>query len=150
MGAPESDLRERALRILQGRDHSRQELRVKLLARGGPEEALAPLLDDLARLGYLDDERFAVQLVREKSRRGLGRLRLLEELARRGVDRDLAAEVLGRECPSQDDEAERARALAVQRAGQGRSADSTARFLARRGFSAGTVRGALRAAYEDS
>jgi regulatory protein len=141
-----ADLRDRALRILQERDHSCQELRRKLLARGEPEEALDTLLQDLVRLGYLDDRRFAVQFVREKTRRGRGRLRLLEELAQRGIDRDLAGQILDEE--DSGDEAERAEALARKRAGQGRSADSTARFLAGRGFAAATIRAVLRTVYQ--
>lgn len=141
----EPDLLEMAARILQSRDHSRQELRRKLLARGAPEEALDPLLQDLAGRGWLDDQRFARQFVREKSRRGLGRLRLLEELSRRGIDRDLARGILDEEeC---GDEGQRAEDLARRRAGLGKPEEGTARFLLRRGFAPEVVRAALRAAY---
>ncbi len=136
-----ADLRDRALRILQERDHSCQELRCKLLARGESAEALEPLLQDLLRLGYLDDHRYAVQFARDRIRRGKGRLRVVQELVQRGIPRDQAEQVWEQESP--EGEVDRAEALARQRAALGRSAESTARFLAGRGFTASTIRAVL-------
>ncbi|MGI5843797.1 MAG: regulatory protein RecX [Candidatus Xenobium sp.] len=141
------DLRERALRILQVRDHSCEELRRKLLARGLGPEGLDSLLEDLVRLGYLDDYRFAVQFVRERTSRGRGRLRVARELEQRGVDAELARQVLEEVLP--DQECETARALAERRARAGRSPQSTARFLASRGFSAATIRQVLAQVFPD-
>jgi len=136
-----ADLRDQALRILAQRDHSCQELRGKLLARGVSGEALEPLLQDLVRLGYLDDQRFAVLFARDRIRRGKGRLRIVQELVARGIPRDLAELVLEQESP--EGEIDRAEGLARLRAGQGRSPESTARFLAGRGFAASTIRAVL-------
>jgi len=140
-GSNPTDLRERALRILEVRDHSCEELRRKLLARGLGPEGLDGLLEDLVRLGYLDDRRFASQFVRERARRGIGRLRVHRELEQRGIDPDLAREALDEQIPGE--ESESARALAERRAQAGRSPQSTARFLAGRGFSASTIRHVL-------
>jgi len=140
-GGNPADLRERALRILQVRDHSCEELRRKLLARGLGTEGLDGLLEDLVRLGYLDDRRFAIQFVRERTRRGMGRMRVSRELQQRGIDADLAREVLEEQSPAE--ESESARILAERRVQAGRSAQSTARFLAGRGFSASTIRHVL-------
>jgi len=140
-GGDPMDLRERAMRILQVRDHSCEELRRKLLARGLGPEGLDSLLEDLVRMGYLDDRRFAVQFVRERTRRGMGRVRVRRELEQRGVDADLARQVLDEVLPA--NECESAQALAERRSRAGRSLQSTARFLARRGFSAATIRRVL-------
>ena len=99
---------------MQVRDHSCEELRRKLLARGLGPEGLDSLLEDLVRLGYLDDYRFAVQFVRERTSRGRGRLRVARELEQRGVDAELARQVLEEVLP--DQECETARALAERRA----------------------------------
>lgn len=145
MSGSSTDLRERALRLLSARDHSCEELRRKLLARGGAVEPIQALLEDLLRLGYLDDRRFAIQFVREKARRGLGRLRLAQELEKRGVDRELVQGILEEQDPVEESEA--ARVLAERRARSGRPAASTARFLAGRGFSASTIRTVLGEVY---
>ncbi len=108
-------------------------------------EPIQALLEDLLRLGYLDDRRFAIQFVREKARRGLGRLRLAQELEKRGVDRELVQGILEEQDPVEESEA--ARVLAERRARSGRPAASTARFLAGRGFSASTIRTVLGEVY---
>jgi regulatory protein len=146
-GGHPMDLRERAMRILQVRDHSCEELRRKLLARGLGPEGLDSLLEDLIRLGYLDDRRFAVQFVRERTRRGMGRVRVGRELEQRGIDADLARQVLDEVLPAQ--ECDSARALAERRAQAGRSPQSTARFLAGRGFSSATIRLVLGQVFSD-
>lgn len=99
----------------------------------------------VARLGYLDDGRFARQYVRQRAGRGVGRARLLEELAARGVDRELSAAVL--EEADLGDEGERALELARERARRGRTPDQTARFLLRRGFAGSAVRRAVQEAF---
>src|SRR3954454_15287221 len=48
-----------AMHALSSRLHSRSELRRKLMRREYGETVVDAVLDDLARLGYLDDERFA-------------------------------------------------------------------------------------------
>jgi regulatory protein len=51
-------LRQKALRLLAMRDHSRTELERKLAALGTPEEIRATL-DRMAELGLQSDRRFA-------------------------------------------------------------------------------------------
>jgi SOS response regulatory protein OraA/RecX len=71
----------------------------------------------------------------------MGRVRVRRELEQRGVDADLARQVLDEVLPA--NECESAQALAERRSRAGRSLQSTARFLARRGFSAATIRRVL-------
>ena len=55
----EPSLRERALRLLARREHSRVELGRKLAAHARPEDDLESLLEDLSRRRLLSDERYA-------------------------------------------------------------------------------------------
>jgi SOS response regulatory protein OraA/RecX len=127
--------RERALRLLAARSHFRRELASKLASRGFASAEVTATLDALAAQGYLDDERTAVELVRERrERRGWGRARLQAELQRRGapagaVDSALAG--IG----SEDDLAlARQAAARLLRRGAAQPA-ALARHLARKGFS---------------
>ncbi|MFN3593842.1 MAG: recombination regulator RecX [Thiobacillaceae bacterium] len=81
------DLRERALRLLARREHSRAELARKLAAHAGPE-VIAALLDALEREGLLSDARYAEALAYAYQGRH-GSLRLQQTLRRQGVEADL-------------------------------------------------------------
>src|SRR6185503_6613947 len=50
---------DQAMKYLQSRLHSRIELRRKLMRREYGEALVDAVLDDVARIGYLNDERFA-------------------------------------------------------------------------------------------
>ena len=71
--------------ILSRREHSRTELRTKLIVREFPVEQIDALLDVLIQEGLQSDERFAESYIRFRSRRGFGLRRLLQELEQRGV-----------------------------------------------------------------
>lgn len=81
------ELRERALRLLSRREHSRAELARKLAAHGEPE-AIAAVLDALEREGLLSDARYAEALAHAYQGRH-GSLRLQQTLRRQGVEADL-------------------------------------------------------------
>ena len=57
------DLRERALRLLARREHSRAELARKLEAAGFAREEIALLLDAFEAKNWLSDQRFAESYV---------------------------------------------------------------------------------------
>ena len=80
----EPSLKVRAMRLLARREHTRAELKRKLAARAQDGDDVEALLDDLARRGWLSDERFAEQAARAKSRR-FGPLKLAHYLRSRGV-----------------------------------------------------------------
>lgn len=88
------ELEQAALRLLAGREHSRLELRGKLLSRGGDPEDAERLLDQLEAQGYLSDKRFLEQYVEVRIRRGFGPLRIRAELQERGLDDTLINEQL--------------------------------------------------------
>jgi len=79
---------------LTAREHSREELRRKLVARGADREVLEPLLDRLEGQGYLSDERFVRGYVEGRRRRGFGPVRIRAELRERGVSEALLVGLL--------------------------------------------------------
>ncbi|MCA9793753.1 MAG: regulatory protein RecX [Candidatus Eremiobacteraeota bacterium] len=135
-----NELEQKALDLLSRRDHSRQQLRLKLLQRGATHEDVEGLLGRLAERGLLDERRFADAFIRSRVRKGLGRQRLRQELISRGLPSEVAvAAVDDAELP---DEEEQAFKLAEAR--QSRGPEALYRFLRRRGFSNETCRNVLR------
>jgi len=133
-------LRERALRLLARREHSRAELERKLRAHATSEDDLESLLEDLLRRKLLSDERYAESRVHSLSRK-FGAARIAHELRAKGLDKGLADQV-----------SKAARATEVERAREVwrrkfRVAPSTReerarqmRFLQSRGFSFDAIR----------
>lgn len=80
----EPSLKVRAMRFLARREHTRAELKRKLVARAQEGEDVEALLDDLTRRGWLSDARFAEQAARAKSRR-FGPIKLAHYLRSKGV-----------------------------------------------------------------
>jgi regulatory protein len=78
------------MRFLARREHSREELRRKLLPKVAEGEDLEAVLDELARRGWLSDARFAEHVARAKARR-FGPARLAHYLKSRGVDDEAIA-----------------------------------------------------------
>ena len=147
---PETSLRERAIRFLARREHSRAELTRKLAPHGTPDEVEA-VLERMIALGVLSDARFAQSWVRSKAHRfGLARIR--HDLAQRGLDRDTIDAALENE--PLDDEIERARAVWATRFGSiaddRREWARQARFLQSRGFSTATITRLLRERPDDA
>lgn len=137
MGEP--SLRERALRHLARRDHSRIELARKLSPYGTEEEVEA-VLARMSELELLSDSRFAEAWVRSKAAR-FGSMRLRHELSRRGVDKALIEDAIESECVLPD--LDRARAVWQSRFGtlptERREWARQARFLQTRGFSTDVI-----------
>ena len=148
MGEP--SLRERALRHLARRDHSRAELARKLAPHGETAEIEA-VIERMRELGLQSDERYAEAFVRSKATR-FGAARLRNELARRGIDRDRIDEALAGECV--ESEAERARAVLRARFAtpptDAREWARQARFLQTRGFASELIRKLLKEPYDES
>jgi len=148
MGEP--SLRERALRHLARRDHSRAELARKLSPYGSAEEIEAVLLR-MSELDLLSDTRFAEAWIRSKAAR-FGSQRLRHELARRGVAKDLIDEAIESECV--ESELDRARAVWQSRFGLApddrREWARQARFLQTRGFSTDVICKLLKEAPDES
>jgi regulatory protein len=158
---PRLSLKGRGLQILAQREHSRSELRRKLLAHARkpaavgepppePEEAEAQVeavLAWLAQHQYLSEERFVESRIHVRAAR-YGNLRIRQELAQHGV-------ALSDEASRQlkDSETDRAREVWSRKFGQpAQDAPERAkqmRFLAARGFSGEAIRRVLRDAGDD-
>lgn len=147
---PETSLRERALRHLARRDHSRVELARKLAAHGSADEIEA-VIARMGELGLQSDTRYAEAFVRGKAERfGAGRLR--NELSLRGVAGDLIDEAIASECSIP--EIERARAVLHRRFSESpadaREWARQARFLQTRGFASDLICKLLKEPYDES
>jgi regulatory protein len=141
-----ASLRERALRLLARREHSREELRRKLAAAAGDDEdteAIEALLDDLTARQLLSDARFAEQRTTLRGSR-YGNARLQYELRTRGVDDAQIDQALA----AAGDEAERAVTVWRKKFGKlpatREERAKQARFLQARGFSPDTIRRVLK------
>jgi regulatory protein len=95
-----------AFRLLARRDHSRKELRQKLLIRKIQSADADAVLQSLAARGFLDDNRYARRMAHHLSaEKLLGPRRVRETLARKGVAPELLAAAekeAGAEFPPQE------------------------------------------------
>jgi regulatory protein len=84
-----------AVRSLSRRNHSRWELKTKLLQKGFPSEEIKSALDHVMKLGYLNDQSFAYDYCRHRLKQSpRGRKLLSVELKKRGLSRNLIEQVL--------------------------------------------------------
>ena len=135
-----------AVRLLSRREHSTEELKRKLVAKGHPEASVATVLDKLGKKKWVSDERFAATYVHYHARRGQGPVRIRAELRQQGItDSQIQQEIGGGEQDWNGIAAEVRRRkfgetlprTAVERAKQ-------ARFLQYRGFNSDQIRAALK------
>lgn len=136
----------RALRILDGRDHSRRQLEQKLLDRNFDADEVEQVLTKLVDLSYLDDSRFARSLARHRvlrSLRGFADARM--KLRQAGLDDKVIEETLG-DLREKEDEEEICMKAARNKARKLRETDrkkwwsKMAQHLKGRGFPAAMVR----------
>lgn len=114
---PQLKPEEAAVRALRAADRSRAELDERLERQGFDGEERQRALDELERLGYVDDERTAALRAGRLADRGYGDAYIRADLERRGLPADEALAGI---------EAEAERSL--------RFADKGPAWLARRGF----------------
>jgi regulatory protein len=133
-------LKAQALRWLANREHSRQELRSKLLRVAGDADAqteIDALLEQLSAQGHLSDARFIESRLHARTAR-FGNRRIEHELRQHGL-------APGPDTQSQLQATELARAREVwgkkfgQRANDAAGRARQARFMFARGFSADVV-----------
>ena len=87
-------VRAKAMELLARREHSRLELRQKLLQRGYSPELIDPVLDRLIEERLLDEGRYAEIYACGRADKGYGPLRIARELRERGVPEDQVAATL--------------------------------------------------------
>lgn len=87
--------KERALYLLEYRDHSRKQLIDKLMDSVGDREIAEETADKMEEYGFLDDRRYGEKLARDLlGRKCLGKRRACYEMVQKGIDRLLAEELL--------------------------------------------------------
>ncbi len=84
---PEQKARAAALRLLARREHSRQELGLKLRQRRVEAAIIEKVLDEYEANDWLSNERFADVFARQRFDLGYGPLKILAELQQRGIQR---------------------------------------------------------------
>ena len=142
--------------LLSQRDYTCARLRDKLLAAGFEEEIVEMTLESLREAHYLDDERYARNFI-QAHREDRSRLRIRMDLESRGVQPEIVAGVLEEESGQLGQEAEvrQIRKLMAKRRFDPLTATWEERgkmqaFLYRKGYSASSVRAAMRAESLDS
>lgn len=142
---------EQALRFLEFRARSVEELRRKLIQKGCPAEEVREALDRLQEQRLLNDADFARQFARTRvMSAGASRHRIAQELRRRGIAREVADAALETlmEAEGIDLTASIYRVAEKKWKSLAKLDDFTRRrrlyaFLARRGFNPDEIRGAM-------
>lgn len=83
-----------ALNLLTRRDHSRLELKQKLLRKDYDPDDIDFILNRLTESDLLNDHRFAESYIRYRSSRGFGPTRIRMELQTKGVAESIIAELV--------------------------------------------------------
>ena len=142
---PDTRARNSAMRLLARREHSRAELRGKLVGRGFENDSVEELLQGLEDQDLLSDERFAMSLIASRAETGYGPKRIDLELRNRGVSEELAREALAK---AEVDWGQQVTDQAVRRFGSDPAQTfpewaRRARYLERRGFGQDAIRLAI-------
>lgn len=135
----------KALELLARREHSGHELRTKLVRKGCPEALAINVVSELEAARLVSDERFAECLVRVRTERGHGPLRIERELHDKGVDAELIKTVLDSSDPLWLDLVRRIRRKKFGKAAikDYKERARQARFLQYRGFTYDQIQRAL-------
>ena len=137
------ELRERALRLLARREHSRAELARKLEQAGFVASDIDSLLDEFEEKNWLSDRRFAESYVADHRARS-GSIKLAYELRQRGVPDSIIEAVIS---DNRDSELSRAREIWRKKFDAApENAAETARqirFMQSRGFTSEVIRQTL-------
>ncbi|HEY8653561.1 MAG TPA: regulatory protein RecX [Dermatophilaceae bacterium] len=152
---PHDVARQIVLRQLAMAPRSRAQLEQKLAQRECPADVAAAVLDRMSDVGLVDDEAYALMLVRsQQAGRGLAKGALARELRTNGINDDLAQQALA--SISEADERDRARVLVDKklRAMHGLGIEVQTRrlagLLARKGYSPSLTYAVIRDAIADA
>lgn len=83
------NLMHQAVSLLARRDHSRYEIKQKLLKKGHAEDAIERVVSELQNRGYLDDQRYTQMMIRYHYSRGQGPQKIRYLLNNNGVSSTL-------------------------------------------------------------
>jgi regulatory protein len=142
-------LKGRALRLLSGREHSRQELERKLAQFEDEPGSLALALDELQAKGFISERRVLESVVNRRAAK-LGAARIKQELQGKGLDPQAVADAVA---DLRTTELERAREVWRKKFGapasDAQERGKHMRFLAARGFGGDVIRRVVAGACDD-
>jgi regulatory protein len=138
--------KERALRLLAHRDRSEKEIIDRLKLLGYNKEVIAWVLEELQRLKYIDDERFAINFVKTKMLiKPLGEFAIRRELSQKGINENFIDQAVATAFRDKD-EFTIAQQLAERQLEKNKNLEQAKRlkkvtdFLLRRGFNWDIIR----------
>lgn len=132
----------RALRIINARPMSREELRKRLIEKGETPENAEACADWLCRMGLINDAEYAGSVVRHYSAKGYGSARIKQELRHHGVPREMWDEAM-LQMPEQDPYLERFIRSRLSKPGDRAQVKKVSDALFRRGYSWEQIKHAL-------
>jgi regulatory protein len=89
-----TDAYQSGVQLLYRREHSAQELRLKLLRKGYDQDAISLALERLQDHDYLNEHRFCQQYIQMRKNRGFGPVRIRYELKERGISDTMIEQLL--------------------------------------------------------
>ena len=132
----------RALRIINARPMSREELRKRLIEMGETPENAEACADWLCRMGLINDAEYAGSVVRHYAAKGYGSARIKQELRHHGVPREMWDEAM-LQMPEQDAYLERFIRARLSEPGDRAQVKKVSDALFRRGYSWEQIKHAL-------
>lgn len=131
-----------AMNLLSQREHSKFELRKKLIIKGFTDNEITEVLKNLEEQGLQSDLRFVESYVSMRCKRNFGPMRINVELRERGIDQDLGEKILSKYDSSWNELAEKARCKKFGNEIPKDLSDRTKqiRYLYYKGFDAATIR----------
>lgn len=132
----------RALRIINARPMSREELRKRLIEKGETPENAEVCADWLCRMGLINDAEYAGSVVRHYAAKGYGSARIKQELRHHGVPREMWDEAM-LQMPEQDAYLERFIRARLSEPGDRAQVKKVSDALFRRGYSWEQIKHAL-------
>lgn len=132
----------RALRIINARPMSREELRKRLIEKGETPENAEACADWLCRMGLINDAEYAGSVVRHYAAKGYGSARIKQELRHHGVPREMWDEAM-LQMPEQDAYLERFIRARLSESGNRAQVKKVSDALFRRGYSWEQIKHAL-------
>ena len=89
-----SDIYNKSLDLLSRREHSKKEIKEKLLLRFDSTELIQSVLDKLESNNLINELRFAEAYTRSRKRKGFGPRKILYELSSKGVSESVSNQVI--------------------------------------------------------
>jgi regulatory protein len=132
----------RALRIINARPMSREELRKRLVEKGETPENAEECAEWLCQMGLINDAEYAGSVVRHYAAKGYGASRIKQELRRHGVSRELWDEAMS-QMPEQDEYLARFLRSRLSDPGDRAQVKKVSDALFRRGYSWDQIKHAL-------